>query len=90
MKKKFVIGDRTKDEYISVLDRANKKLEFTNHLASAKEFFGFRERARALQDVFRAAGYNTFDLDTESELARSGFQRFEQLDQYKKEHAHQD
>ena len=36
MKKKFVIGDRTKDEYISVLDRANKKLEFTNHLASAK------------------------------------------------------
>ena len=41
MKKKFVIGDRTKDEWISVLDRSNKKLEFTNHLASAKEFLGF-------------------------------------------------
>lgn len=36
--KKFVIGDRLKDEWISVLDTENKKLEFTNHLASAKEF----------------------------------------------------
>ena len=36
---KFVIGDRTKDEWISVLDTEKKKLEFTNHLASAKENF---------------------------------------------------
>ena len=36
--KKFVIGDRLKDEWISVLDTEKKKLEFTNHLASAKEF----------------------------------------------------
>jgi len=35
---KFVIGDRLKDEWISVLDTEKKKLEFTNHLASAKEF----------------------------------------------------
>ena len=32
MSKKFVIGDRTKDEWISVLDTEKKKLEFTNHL----------------------------------------------------------
>ena len=36
MSKKFVIGDRLKDEWISVLDTEKKKLEFTNHLASAK------------------------------------------------------
>ena len=38
MSKKFVVGDRLKDEWISVLDTEKKKLEFTNHLASAKEF----------------------------------------------------
>ena len=38
MSKKFVIGDRLKDEWISVLDTEKKKLEFTNHLASAKEY----------------------------------------------------
>ena len=32
MGKKFVIGDRLKDEWISVLDTEKKKLEFTNHL----------------------------------------------------------
>ena len=56
--KTFVIGDRTKDEWISVLDRANKKLEFTTHLASAKEFKGFeatKEELRLLQE--ETAGY---------------------------------
>ena len=42
----------------------------------AKEYKGFRKRARALLDVFRSRGYNTFDMDTESDLARSGLQRF--------------
>ena len=44
--------------------------------ASAKEYKGFRRRARALLNVFRSRGYNTFDMDTESDLARSGLQRF--------------
>lgn len=44
--------------------------------ASAKEYKGFRKRARALLDVFRKLGYRTFDMDTESDLARSGLQRF--------------
>ena len=52
--------------------------------AARKEYFGFRERARRLLDVFRSLGYNTFDMDTESELAQSGFQRFEQLENFKK------
>jgi hypothetical protein len=38
MSKKYVIGDRIKDEWISVLDTEKKKLEFTNHLASAQEY----------------------------------------------------
>ncbi len=60
MSKKFIIGDRTKDEWISVLDTANKKLEFTNHIATAKEFKGFeatKEELRKLQET----GY-FFDL----------------------------
>ena len=36
MSKKFVIGDRTKDEWISVLDTEKKKLEFTNHLSQCR------------------------------------------------------
>ena len=56
--------------------------------ANKKEYQGFRPRARKLLDVFRARGYNTFDMDTESELALSGFQRFEQLDNYKKNNEH--
>ena len=44
--------------------------------ASAKEYKDFRKRARALLDVFRNLGYNTFDMDMESDLARSGLQRF--------------
>ncbi len=54
MSKKFIIGDRGKDEWISVLDTVNKKLEFTNHIASAKEFKGFeatKEELRKLQET---------------------------------------
>lgn len=56
--------------------------------SEAKDFQGFLPRARRLQDVFRGLGYNTFDLDGESELARSGFQRFEQLEDSKKRPTH--
>ena len=51
MSKKFLIGDRTKDEWISVLDRENKKLEFTNHIASAKEFKGFDATKITQEDI---------------------------------------
>ena len=51
MSKKFLIGDRTKDEWISVLDTENKKLEFTNHLATAKEFKGFEDTKNELKKL---------------------------------------
>ena len=44
--------------------------------ASAKEYKGFRKRARRLLDTLKSLGYNCFDMDTESDLARSGLQRF--------------
>jgi hypothetical protein len=57
MSKKFLIGDRTKDEWISVLDTENKKLEFTNHIATAKEFKGFDETKAQLKKLQDETGY---------------------------------
>ena len=54
--KKFVIGDRLKDEWISVLDTEKKKLEFTNHLASAKEFTD-EDFAKAQLKELQTTGY---------------------------------
>ena len=45
--------------------------------AERKDPDEFRERALAMQDVLRAAGYNTFDLRTETNLARSGYRTFQ-------------
>ena len=56
MSKKFVIGDRLKDEWISVLDTEKKKLEFTNHLASAKEYL-LEEDAQANLQKIQETGY---------------------------------
>lgn len=56
MSKKFVIGDRLKDEWISVLDTENKKLEFTNHLASAKEYLKEDEATSLLKEL-QETGY---------------------------------
>ena len=56
MSKKFVIGDRTKDEWISVLDTEKKKLEFTNHLASTKEYL-LEEDAQINLQKIQETGY---------------------------------
>lgn len=56
MSKKFVIGDRLKDEWISVLDTEKKKLEFTNHLATAKEYLKEEEAKENLQKI-QETGY---------------------------------
>ena len=58
MSKKFVIGDRVKDEWISVLDTEKRKLEFTNHLASAKEFKD-EATAKAQLKELQTTGYFT-------------------------------
>lgn len=42
-----------------------------------REFFGFRERCLKLVTVFRAMGYNTFDLFSESLKAQTGRLRFD-------------
>lgn len=38
MSRQFVIGNRSKDEWVSVLDTEKKELVFTSHLAKAKEY----------------------------------------------------
>lgn len=45
-----------------------------------KDWNSFRLRARLLSLFFQGLGYHTFNLDTESELAESGYQRFEELE----------
>jgi hypothetical protein len=45
-----------KDEWISVLDTEKKKLEFTNHLASAKEYLA-EEDAKANLKAIQETGY---------------------------------
>ena len=53
MGKKFVIGDRLKDEWISVLDTEKKKLEFTNHLAT-REIPSSRNKCKKVLDLILA------------------------------------
>ena len=48
-----------------------------------KDPIEFRDRADALRHVLMDRGYNTFDLDTESELARSGYRTFEAFEKAK-------
>jgi hypothetical protein len=58
MTKQVIIGDRTKDEWISVLDTEKKKLEFTNHIATAKIFNDF-EFAKGELRKLQETGYFT-------------------------------
>ena len=50
-----------------------------------KDPLEFRDRADALRHVLMDMGYNTFDLDTESELARSGYRTFDAFERAKKQ-----
>jgi len=56
MSKEFVIGDRLKDEWISVLDTEKKELEFTNQLANAKEYI-LEEDAQINLQKIQETGY---------------------------------
>lgn len=62
MSKTFLIGDRMKDEWVSVLDTEKKKLEFTNHIGSAKEFKGFEETKAQLKALQAETGGYMEDL----------------------------
>ena len=47
-----------------------------------KDYDSFRSRAKALLDIFRRLGYNTFDMDSESELARSPWNNFPDFEKH--------
>ena len=56
MAKAFVIGDRLKDEWISALDTEKKDMQFSSHLANAKEYT-HEEDARADLKAIQQTGY---------------------------------
>lgn len=62
MGKKFVIGDRLKDEWISVLDTEKKKLEFTNHLASAKEYLQEEDAQFNLAEIQKTGYFSDLQI----------------------------
>ncbi len=62
MSKKFVIGDRLKDEWISVLDTEKKKLEFTNHLASAKEYLKEEDAQFNLAEIQKTGYFSDLQI----------------------------
>ena len=62
MGKKFVIGDRLKDEWISVLDTQKKKLEFTNHLASAKEYLAEEDAQINLAEIQKTGYFSDLQI----------------------------
>lgn len=56
MSQKFVIGNRLKDEWISVLDTDKKELVFTSQLANAKEYSQEEDAQISLAEI-QETGY---------------------------------
>ena len=56
MSSKFVIGNREKKEWISVLDTDKKELVFTSHLTHAKEYQQEEDAQINLAEI-QATGY---------------------------------
>ena len=56
MAKKFVIGDREKNEWISVFDNEKKQMEFKNALADAKEYDD-ADKAKGDLAIMQATGF---------------------------------
>ena len=59
---KFVIGNREKNEWISVLDTDKKKLEFTNHLASAKEYLQEEDAQINLAEIQKTGYFSDLQI----------------------------
>jgi len=51
--------------------------------STVRDPLAFRKRAGWLAGVLRSKGYNTFDMDTESELAQSGYRTFDSFEKAK-------
>ena len=58
MSKKFVIGDRLKDQWISELDTEKNKLEFSNHLTNAKEYLLEEDAQISLQKIKETCNFS--------------------------------
>lgn len=62
MSRKFVIGNRSKDEWISDLDTDKKELVFTSHLAKAKEYLQEEDAQINLADIQMTGYFNDLQI----------------------------
>jgi hypothetical protein len=62
MSRKFVIGNRSKDEWISDLDTDKKELVFTSHLAKAKEYLQEEDAQINLADIQMTGYFNDLQV----------------------------
>ena len=63
MSSKFVIGNREKSEWVSVLDTDKKELEFTSFLAKAKEYLQEEDAQINLAEI-QLTGYKQKELSS--------------------------
>lgn len=62
MGRKFVIGNRLKDEWISVLDTDKKILEFSSHLANAHEYLQEEDAQINLAEIQKTGYFSDLQI----------------------------
>lgn len=62
MSQKFVIGNRLKDEWISVLDTEKKELVFTGQLANAKEYLQEEDAQISLAEIQKTGYFSDLQI----------------------------
>lgn len=62
MGRKFVIGNRLKDEWISVLDTDKKILDFSSHLANAQEYLQEEDAQINLAEIQKTGYFSDLQI----------------------------
>jgi hypothetical protein len=62
MSREFVIGNRSKNEWVSVLDTDKKELVFTSFLAQAKEYLQEEDAQINLAEIQQTGYFGDFQI----------------------------
>ncbi len=62
MGKKFVIGDREKNEWIAIFDNEKKQMSFKNDLSEAKEYEAEEDAILDLQAMQATGFFNDLEI----------------------------
>jgi len=62
MGKKFVIGDREKNEWIAIFDNEKKQMSFKNNLSEAKEYEAEEDAILDLQAMQATGFFNDLEI----------------------------